>query len=221
VWGMKKLLMFPLFIIFMFHHAIFGEDTEFETNTGVSFEKGLGEGTDAFFDAQIKHKGFYDFNYFRRFEAGGDFDISERIGVRASVKSISILDADTWELRYAPGVGVTFKWRPSRYEIDLRNTFELWNVFNDHDLMLRFKQRIKVSTPVQLKDLEMKLYASEEYLLATNSDSRLVRNRVSAGNTFYLGSSFSINTYYMWQSKNGSMEWTDSHILGTKLNFSF
>jgi hypothetical protein len=134
---------------------------------------------------------------------------------------MNILDSDGWSSRYIPGIAATIKWRPSRLEIDLRNTLELLNIIKDEDVQLRFKQKIKISSPLKFGKIRIKPYVSEEYLSSINSVDHFVRNRVSAGNTFYVGQAVSIDAYYMWQSKNGIPEWENTHVFGTKLNLSF
>ena len=87
------------------------------------------------------------------------------------------------------------------------------------DVQFRIKQRIKVAAPLKLKDTRMKPYLSEEYMATINSNDHFVRNRISAGNTFYLGKVVSIDVYYMWQRKNGAPEWEDTNVLGTNSVF--
>ena len=83
------------------------------------------------------------------------------------------------------------------------------------------KQRIKIATPFLLKDFRIKPYLSEEYLAALNATDHLIWNRITAGNTFYLPKGISLDTFYLWQKKNGSLEWKDAHVMGCKVKFSF
>ena len=218
---MKRLFLLLLFIICMVQAIVSAEDTNFETNAGLGVSKGLGTGAEVFIDGQYKYEGPFESNFFRRFEAGGELDISKRISLRASLKNISILDGNSWNCQYVPGVAATIKWKPSRLEVDLRNTFEVWNIMEEGDVQFRLKQRIKVAAPLKLKDTGIKPYLSEEYMAAINSNDHFVRNRISAGNTIYLGKVVSIDVYYMWQRKNGTPEWEDTNVLGTKLSLSF
>lgn len=218
---MKRLFLFLLFIICMVQGVVSAEDTSFETNAGLGVKKDLGTTAAFFIDGQYKYEGPFESNYFRRFEAGGELDISERISLRASLKNINVLDDDSWNCRYVPGFSASISWEPSRLEIDLRNTFEIWNILEEEDVQFRIKQKIKVASPLKLQGTRIKPYLSEEYMAAINSNDHFVRNRVAAGNTIYLGKVVSIDVFYMWQRKNGTPEWEDTHILGTKLSLSF
>ncbi len=218
---MKRLFLPLLFFIFMVQATVSAEDTNFETNSGLGVSKDLGTGAAVFIDGQFKYEGPFESNYSRRFETGGELDLSKRITLRASLKNINILDGDSWNCRYVPGVAATIKWEPSRLEVDLRNSFEVWNIMEEGDVQFRLKQKIKVAAPLKLKDTRIKPYLSEEYMAAINSSDHFVRNRISAGSTFYLGKDVSIDVYYMWQRKNGVPEWEDTNILGTKLSLSF
>lgn len=218
---MKRLLIFLILIISMVPASVSAEDADFETSAGVGISKDLGTESSVFFDGQLKYEGPFESNYFRRFEAGGDWDISERISLRGSVKNINILDSEGWDSRYVPGIAATVGWRPSRLEIDLRNTLEFWNIIKKEDFQLRFKQRIKISSPLKFREFKMEPYVSEEYMATINSNDHFIRNRVTAGNTFDAGQAVSIDVYYMWQSRNGIFEWDDTHIIGTKLSLSF
>ena len=218
---MKRVLILLLLIVSMMQASVSAGDADFETNAGVGISKDLSTGSSVFIDGQYKYEGPFESNYFRRFEAGGDLDISERISLRGSLKNINILESDGWDSRFVPGIAATIKWKPSRLEVDLRNTLELWNIIKEGDFQFRFKQKLKIAAPLKIGDIRIKPYVSDEYLASVNSNDHLIRNRFSAGNTFYVGKVVSIDTFYMWQSKNAIPEWEDTHILGTKLSLSF
>ena len=196
-------------------------DTEHETYLGVSLDKELGSGFEAFVDGQIKSRGLLETEYFRKVEVGGTMELSERISLRGSFKGIDLLGTSGWHRYYVPGVGATIEWKPSRLEVDFRNIMEFWHIIGDGAVELRIKQRIRLSAPSKIGDLEIKPYVSEEYLSAINTNDHLIWNRVSAGNSFYLGDRITLDVFYIWQRKNGSLEWRNAHVAGGKIRFSF
>lgn len=213
--------LFPLLILFFLVQAVLlAEETETETYMGIGVGKDLGSGRELFIDGMVKQRGLLESDYLRKIEAGGEFDISKRISIRGSLKGLDLLGPYGWNRYYVPGVGASLKFYPSRFEVDFRNIFELWNVLGDRATEVRLRQRLKVSYPLKLRSLRIKPYLSEEYLASINSNDHLVWNRVSAGNSFYLGKFITLDTFYIWQKKNGSLEWKDAHVLGGKLRFS-
>ncbi len=219
--NMYRLLPFFLLICFLLQGVMQAGDSEIETNLGLDAEKDLGSGREIFISGQLKQRGFLGSDYFRKIEAGGEYEVSERISLRGSLKGLDLLGPSGWHRYYVPGVGMSLKWHPSRYEVDFRNLFEFWNISGENPAEIRLKQRLKVSTYMHLGSLRIKPYLSEEYLSTINSNDHLVWNRVSGGNSFYLGKYITLDTYYIWQKKNGSLEWQDAHVLGSKLKFSF
>jgi len=210
-----------LLIIFVVQSSLLAEEIETESYLGIGVEKDLGSGIDIFIDGLMKQRGLMESVYFRKIEAGGEFDISERISIRGSLKGLDLKGPYGWHRYYVPGVGASLNWYPSRFEVSFRNLLELWHVLGDGAAEVRLKQRLKVSYPLKLKSLNIEPYLSEEYLAAINSNDHLVWNRASAGNSFYLGSFVTLDVFYIWQKKNGSLEWKDAHVLGGKLKFSF
>ena len=218
---MKRLL--PIFFLTLFLPSIClrGEGIEKETYTGIGLEKDFGGGFEGFVDGMLKHRGLFESEYFRKIEVGGEYEVSNRLSVRGSVKGLDLLGDLGWNRYYVPGVGASLKWYPSRFEVDFRNILEFWHALDDQSLEVRLKQRLKISTPIMLKDFRVKPYLSEEYLAALNSTDHLIWNRITAGNTFYLPKGISLDAFYLWQKKNGSLEWKDAHVLGCKVKFSF
>lgn len=201
--------------------ALASEETEHETYLGISLDKGLSPDLEVFVDGQIKSRGMLETEYFRKLELGGEMDLSERLTLRGSFKGIDLRGASGWHRYYVPGVGASLRWEPSRLEIDFRNIVEFWHMIGDGAMELRLKQRIRLSYPMKIRDMEMAPYLSEEYLATLNSSDHLIWNRVSAGNSFYLGEWITLNAFYIWQKKNGSLEWKDAHVAGLKLGISF
>jgi hypothetical protein len=215
------LFLFLLFICVIRQGYLQAAESEIETNLGLDVEKDLGAGREVFINGLVKQRGFLESDYFRKIEAGGEYEVSERVSLRGSLKGLDLLGPNGWTRYYVPGIGGSLKWRPSRFEVDFRNIVEFWHLMGDGATEIRLKQRLKISSPRKLGSLRINPYLSEEYLTAINSNDHLVWNRVSGGNSFYLGKYITLETYYIWQKKNGSLEWKDAHVLGSKLKFSF
>jgi len=202
--------------------AVFASDEkQQETHTGIYVKKNLGDGLDAFIDGHVKSIGFFEQAYSRKLELGGKLDLSKRISLRGSLKGIDILGSTGWNRYYVPGVGATIEWTPSRLEVDFRNLLEFWDLIGDGATRLRVRQRIRLSSPMTIGDLRIKPYISEEYLSAINSNDQFVWNRVSAGNSLYLGDRIRLDSYYIWQRKKDPPEWENAHAAGAKIRFYF
>lgn len=202
---MDKLFPPLLFIILLVQAVVVAEETVNETYLGIGVGKDLGPGRAIFIDEMVKQRELMASDYLRKIEAGAEFDISKRISIRGSLKGLDLLGPYGWHRYYVPGVGASLKWYPSRFEVGFRNLFELWHVLGDGAAEVRLKQRLKVSYPLKLRSLSIKPYLSEEYLAAINSNDHLVWNRVSAGNSFYLGKLITLDAFYIWQKKTGHL----------------
>ena len=218
---MKSPALAVLICLLLMTSLLHGGEVEKETYLGIGVDKEFSPGADLFLDGQIKQRGILETDYFRKLEIGGKYDYSRRLSFRGSLKGVDLLGAEGWNRYYVPGVGASLEWSPSRFEVSFRNILELWHAFDDEPSELRVKQRIKISTPFDLKSIEIEPYISEEYLAAVNSDDHLIWNRVSGGNTFNLTEIVSVDLFYIWQRKNGSLEWRNAHVVGTKLRLSF
>jgi len=218
---MKRLVPLLITFVAILAGSVLAEDTDTETYLAIGADKDLGHGIEVFADGQVKHRGFFEDEYFRKIEVGAEYALSRRVTLRGSLKGVDLVGPSGWHLYYVPGMGASFKWRPSRFEVDFRNILEVWNIVDEKPTELRLKQRVRVASPLVLNDMKIKPYLSEEYLSALNSNDHLIWNRVTAGNSFYLGKHITLDAFYIWQKKNGSLEWQNAHVLGSKVNFSF
>lgn len=218
---MRNILLSFIIVALAVPVFVYPDNSEYETYMGIGVDKGMGEGIEVFVDGQIKQRGLLKSDYFRKIEVGGEFDLSERISLRGSFKGLSLSGDYGWNRYYVPVMGASFNWRPSRFEVSFRNLFEFWHMMGEGETELRIKQRLKVSYPAKIRELEIEPYLSEEYLSTLNSNDHLIWNRVSAGNSFILSSVVTLDTYYIWQKRNASPEWRDAHVLGVKVDFSF
>lgn len=216
----NRILPVGLFFIFAVSSLLGADNWENETHFGVGVDQAIGEVAELFFEGQIKNQGMLRSPFFRKIEAGSEFELSDRISLRGSLKSLDLSGPGGWNRYYVPVGGGSLYWYPSSIEIDLRNLFEFWHLLGDGRTQVRLKQRIRVTFPVKLGKTRIEPYISEEYQTALNSNNHLIWNRVSGGNSFYFGKALRVDAFYIWQRRNGSLDWKDAHVLGCKLNFS-
>lgn len=111
----------------------------------------------------------------------------------------------------------TIKIPAGRFTIEKRSQFER-RLRNSQSDTTRYRNRLLVSRPVKIGDVELELFVSEEVFYDW-SENAWTRNRFSIGGEKKISEQFTLEVYYTRQN-DGFSSPGDLHVIGTTFKLS-
>ena len=125
----------------------------------------------------------------------------------------------TWSYEDRPHANVTFKGQVQRVIIENRNRFE-WRDRPEVNNFMRYRNRTTLLCPVSVAGSTFTPYVAVEAFIDTDlADFNQFRSAAGVKKKFDHG--FEGDLYYMWRTTEKSTDWTDAHIAGLAVGYSF
>ena len=123
-----------------------------------------------------------------------------------------------WQYTNTPHANAALKFDLYDLNLSTRSRFEFRDKENA-DAQWRYRNKFTLKLP-KFTEFEVQPYIADEIFYNFEIDE-LNRNRLYGGVSAKLFGNLKGEIYYLWQSSESDDDWTDYHILGTKLKVSF
>ena len=159
--------------------------------------------------------------YYQHYDAGLFYDLQKWLNIGGGYRHIYELVKGKFLPCYDPYLTLTLSCALKGFKLEDRSRME----YNDFDYKVdfwRYRNKFTLKLPWKFTKLEIQPYLSDEiFVVFGGLPSDLNKNRFSSGISMSLTKNLKAEIYYMLESTKGSLKWTDSNVLGTKLKIIF
>lgn len=158
--------------------------------------------------------------YYRHSDLGATYSgIADWLDIGINYRQILEERSGDWKYENQPQLNTTVKFKLSDFTCSTRSRFEYRNR-EDADNFWQYANKLTVNLPLKLTRLEIQPYLADEIFVDFDQEE-LSRNRLYAGFSLKLLQSLKGELFYLWQRSKKSGKWSDCHVFGSKLKFSF
>jgi len=144
--------------------------------------------------------------------------LTENVSVGAGYRWERRDEDNSWTTENRFLVPLTLKWTMKEWAIQLRNQLEYRDLEDDQDRW-RIRERITVKRPVQVGQLSVVPFASEEVFYDFTAE-QMNQNRVAAGLSVPWRKRMTLTVFYMNKAERDG-DWSSVNVLGTEVAFRF
>lgn len=123
-----------------------------------------------------------------------------------------------WTEEHRVEVQPTLKWKSATFNFSDRNRLEYRSVGGKEKW--RYRNRIKIARPTEIMRFSSTPFVSNEFFYDFKKEE-YNQNRAAVGLYRKITDKVGIEIYYMVRSDKTGKDWSDVHILGTTLKYSF
>ena len=214
-------------------------DTQARLGAGGSLDLGNGFKLDAATEQRFNQDlGDY---YYGEYDVGISYAVSDYFSIAPMMRVAESRKTDRgavrdWQREYRPMLNMTFSYTIEGWKLENRNRLEL-RMYDGADFtvsakskgsadnIVRYRNRLKVSTPWKWTDLKINPYVSAEIFQDMTGEKTALQNYETAiGFSAALTSSASLDVYYMAEFKENAAKHATPHtanIIGAALKFKF
>ena len=157
--------------------------------------------------------------YYQHSDLGVTYSgIAEWLDIGINYRFVFEEKNDDWSYENRPHVNTTVKLDLYDFNFNSRARFEYRDKENA-DPEWRYRNKFTIKSPKFTK-LEIQPYIADEIFVDFDGED-LNRNRLYGGIELKMFDNLKGEIFYLWQSSESNDNWTDWHILGTKLKLSF
>ena len=146
------------------------------------------------------------------------YGIAEWLDIGVNYRLVFAEKDDDWSYENRPHINTILKFDFNDFNFSTRNRFEYRDKENKGSGW-RYKNKFTVKLP-KFTQSEIQPYVADEIFVDFDEEG-LNRNRLYGGIELKVFDNLKGDIFYLWQSSEADDEWTDYHILGTKLKLSF
>ncbi len=167
--------------------------------------------------------------YHGEYDVGISYKVADWLSLAPSFRLVETRksSSDKWVHEYRPMINVTFSQTFAGWKFDDRNRFE-WRNYDypkDADSIVRYRNRLKVTSPWKWTDFKINPYASVEIFQDCNGEKTALQNYEAViGINAALTDTMSLELYYMAEFKENAGKHSTPHtanIAGAALKFKF
>ena len=167
--------------------------------------------------------------YYGEYDIGVNYKVASWLSVAPTFRMAETRknSQSNWIHEYRPMLNATLSHTLAGWKFENRSRFE-WRNYDspkDADSILRYRNRVKVTTPWQWTNLKINPYASVEIFQDCNGEKTALQNYEAAiGLTAALSDSASLDVYYMAEFKENASKHATPHtadIFGAVVKFKF
>ena len=145
--------------------------------------------------------------------------ICDWLDVRAAYRHIHEERGGEWKYENRPHLGAAVKFNLGGLSCSNRGRLSYRNR-EDADNSWFFRNKLSFKFPLKITKLAIQPYLADEAFYDFDA-CQMNRNRLYAAIALKLLDSLKAELYYLWQSKEGTSKWSDTHVPGTKPGPSF
>jgi len=146
-------------------------------------------------------------------------ELAEWLELGAHYRQIFEEKSGVWKQENRPYINAAIKIKIEDIDFRNRSKFE-YRHREDSDDLWRYRNKTSIKLPLKVTKFEIQPYIADEIFVDFEEEG-LNRNRLYGGIELKVFDRLKGDIFYLWQSSEADDEWTDYHILGTKLKLSF
>jgi len=158
--------------------------------------------------------------YYRHSDLGITYSgLAKWLDLTLSYRHITEERSGSWKVENQPNLNADVKWK--LWDVAFGNKLRLeYRNREDADNFWRYRNKLTIKAPFKLTKLEIQPYIADEIFYDFDVET-LNKNRLFAGFSLKILKNLDGEIYHLWESSEKSDQWNDTHVLGTKLKFSF
>lgn len=147
------------------------------------------------------------------------FGLADWLGVGAGYKRVYAKPGDDWTTEDRPMFDAAVKTRIHGFGVTDRSRFE-FRFPQDQDFVVRYRNRLTVTSPLTFTPLKIEPYVAEETLI--NFDEQgFNQQRLYGGVGIPLHEKVRLDLFYIWKLDKVHDQWRLTNVLGSWLYFQF
>ncbi len=216
---MEKGVLIVLLLFFGSYSSAFDDgDFQYWNTESVSWK--INDDWKAQFEVEFRYGDNASSFYYQHSDLGLTYSgIAEWLDLGFNYRQIFEEKSSIWRYENVPHFNATIKWKLSDFSFSNRGRLEYKNR-EKSDNYWRYRNKFTIKAPIKLTKLEIQPYLADEIFYDFDEEA-LNRNRFYGGCNLKLFKHIKVDIFYLLQSSEKNNNWSDTHVLGTKLELSF
>ncbi len=144
--------------------------------------------------------------------------VTEMISMGLAYRQVYENKHGSWEEENRPHVDAAAVWKVK--DVKIKNRFRVeYRMRDGKKDVFRFRNKISVSPPFQIKGSNLKPFAADEIFI--DDEGTFTRNRLYVGVKIPARNNVKVDAFYLWQTSKKSGDWLDFNVIGVKIGLRF
>ena len=195
------------------------DDNDWQFWPRITVEGKLSDKWKIFLDEEFRIGDDIEDLYFHRSDLGLAYNFSPWFCLGLNYWQSYRKKSGQWKEERRPHINLMFSWKLGKFKFEDRNRFENRHQ-QDKDSYWRYRNRLTLKPSLKLTTYNIQPYIADEFFIDLK-EKELNRDRIYTGLKFQLLKNFGVDFYYMLEMNKSLDNWSNTHVLGSKIKVKF